>query len=114
MFLKFSDNPLVYGITTYPTLGLGIVVVVSSLLVMLLLWSFEALFPMVFSGYLLWSCKALFTMVFWSATVLVLLLPAWMLLLSLFSPKVAANKFILYPIDGPVGVFAFDQGFPKV
>ena len=87
MFLMLSDNPMVYGTTTYPALGLGIVVVVSSVLVMLLLWSHEALFPMVFSGCLLWSCKALFTMVFWSATVLVLLLSAWMLLLSLLSPS---------------------------
>ena len=87
MFLKLSDNPFVYGRTTYPTLGLGMVVVVSSVLALLLLWACEALFPMVFSGCLLWSCKALFTMVFWSNTVLALLLPAWMLLLSLFSPS---------------------------
>ena len=86
MFLKLSGNPLVYGTTTYPTLGLSIVVVVSSVLVMLLLWSSEALFPMVFSSCRLWPCNALFTMVFWSAAVLVLLLPAWMLLLSLLSP----------------------------
>ena len=85
-FWKLSDNPLVYGTITYPTLGLGIVLVVSSVLVMLLLWSCETLFPMVFSDCLLWSCKALFTMVFWSTAVLALLLPAWMLLLSLFSP----------------------------
>ena len=113
MFLKRSDSPLVYDTTTYPTLGLGNVVVVSSLLVLLLLWSCEALFPIVFSGCLLWSCKVLFTMVFWSTTVLVLLLPAWMLLLSLF-PSYCCLKFTLYPINGPVGVFAFDQGFPKV
>ena len=29
-------------------------------------------------------------------------------------PLVSTNKFILYPINGPVGVVAFDQGFPKV
>ena len=98
MFLKLSDNPLVPGTTTYPTLGLGIVVVVSSALVVLLLWSYEAVFPMVFSGCLLWSCKALFVMLFWSTTVPALLLLAWMLLLSLFSPQLLFVKLFCTPL----------------
>ena len=32
IFLKLSDSPLVYGTTTYPTVGLGVVIEVSSVL----------------------------------------------------------------------------------
>ena len=67
---------MVYGTTTYPTWGLGVVTVVPSVLMVLLYWSCEAMLPMVSSEMLVWSCKAVFVMVFWSVAVLVLLLPA--------------------------------------
>ena len=87
IFLKLSDSPLVYGTTTYPTLDLSAVLEVFPVFVVLLLLTSEALFVMVTSDSMLWSCDVWFPMVFWVVAVLVLLSPAWMLLLSLFSPS---------------------------
>ena len=75
-----------YSTTTYPTLVLGAALEVFPFFVVLLLLSSMALSDMVTSGSVIWSCYLWLPMVFWVVTVLVLLLPAWMLLLSMFSP----------------------------
>ena len=56
IFCKLSDSPLVYGTTTYPTLGLGLVIEVPSVLMVQLLRACEAMFSIISSGSLLQSC----------------------------------------------------------
>ena len=99
IFLKLSDNPLVYGITTYPTLVL-IAVLVFAVPAVLLLWSSEALLVEVTSGSKPWSCDAWFPLLFLVVVELVLLIPCWMLLSTLVSPHLFSLLWTLLMVQG--------------
>ena len=94
IFLKLSDNPLVYGTTTYPTLILVVVLVVFAVLAVLLLWSSEVLPVEVTSGSKPWSCNVWFPLLFWVVVELVLLIPSWMLFSSLLSPYLLLSNLL--------------------